>query len=59
MDEEELEPMTVKRLVWELTKYPPDMLVSIEGCDCIGDALGAEPMDSVRGERLLITRMPD
>jgi len=37
--------LTVKELIKLLEEIEPDMLVSLEGCDCEGDATGVEIQD--------------
>ena len=53
--------MTVKELLDALTKYPSDLLVYSEGCDCVGEAGGTrlfEDWNPETGDRtvVLVTR---
>lgn len=46
--------MKIKDLIIELQKYPEDLEVKTEGCDCWGDVSGVSKI----GDEVLITR-PD
>ncbi len=35
--------LTVAQLIEELQKIPGDLVVLLEGCDCIGAAAGVDP----------------
>lgn len=48
--------LTVSELIDLLAKFPPDMLVQVEGCDCIGVAVGVDLMDHISPNEILITR---
>jgi hypothetical protein len=40
--------MTVKQLIEQLKKYPEDMEVITEGCDCYGDSNKLELIDMAK-----------
>ncbi len=48
MDKKQL---TVRELVCLLDACPSDMLVKVEGCDCVREAMGVETLDE---ENILI-----
>lgn len=45
--------MIVSQLIRILKKFPPGSAVWVEGCDCFGEAVGAE---EISGDRVLIKR---
>lgn len=47
-------PLTVKELMDLLKDLPEDLRVDIEGCDCIGNAIGIDV--DVADQSVLITR---
>jgi hypothetical protein len=53
----DLPRITVRQLIALLSTQPQDVLVSVEGCDCTGDAAGVEFHDYKNtGPEVLIYR---
>lgn len=52
----EYDILTVGELIEQLEKYPRDMVVYHEGCDCYGSANGVELCNSKDERYVLITR---
>jgi len=53
--------LTVAELITELQKFPADMLVWTEGCDCFGKASGAVRYSDdgiAEHDYVLVTRRP-
>lgn len=56
MAKEPKRPLTVAELIEQLQKYPADMPVLHEGCDCWGEASGVVAETDSSGDVVLITR---
>jgi hypothetical protein len=53
-------PMTVKDVLAALRSMPQDMIVELEGCDCVGQAMGVELFTYSNNETVvLLTRLPE
>jgi hypothetical protein len=48
------ETMTVLELITALSKYPQDLPVITEGCDCYGNCVGIKRLDEGKKEDCLI-----